>query len=68
MVDVAVEAKLGEAVRTGRPTPLTTSDLLAAMKSVRPSTREWFATARNHAVYANEGGTYDDILTYLRLK
>ncbi len=68
VVDRAVEGKLQEAIKTGRPTPLTTKDLLAAAKSVKPSTREWFATARNHAIYANQGGIYDDILEYLKLK
>ncbi|MBX3417425.1 MAG: AAA family ATPase [Pirellulaceae bacterium] len=68
VVDQAVEAKLQQAIKTGRPTPLSTGDLLAAVKQVRPSTKEWFATARNHALYANQGGTYDDILTYLKLK
>ena len=32
---------------------------------VKPSTREWFASARNHALYANQGGVYDDVLKYL---
>ena len=49
-------------------TPIVTADLLKAAKMVRPSTREWFATARNHALYANEGGLYDDILDYLKIK
>ena len=47
------------------PVPLTTKDLLAAAKSIKPSTSDWFATARNYALYANEGGLYDDILEYL---
>lgn len=68
VVDRAVEAKLQQAIKLGRPTPLTTKDLLAALKTVKSSTREWFATARNHAVYSNQGGTYDDILEYLKLK
>ncbi|MCG8651321.1 MAG: AAA family ATPase [Pirellulales bacterium] len=68
IVDRAVEVKLTEAVKTGRPKPITTKDLLAAVKAVRPSTREWFSTARNHALYANEGGLYDEILDYLKLK
>jgi hypothetical protein len=25
------------------------------------------ATARNHALYANQGGVYDDILKYMKL-
>ena len=68
VVERAIDAKLQEALKKGGLSPLTTKDLLAAIKLVRPSTKEWFATARNHALYANEGGTYDDVLTYLRLK
>lgn len=68
VVDRAIEAKLHEAVKTGMPKPITTKDLLAAMKNVRPSTGEWFSTARNHALYANEGGLYDEILDYLKVK
>jgi transitional endoplasmic reticulum ATPase len=34
---------------------------------LRPSTKEWFASARNYALYSNQGGTYDDILKYLKL-
>jgi hypothetical protein len=50
-----------------RPRPLTTRDLLAAAAGIRPSTQEWFATARNYALYANQGGLYDEILKYLKL-
>jgi transitional endoplasmic reticulum ATPase len=67
IVDVAVEAKLREAMKAGVPKPLTTKDLLAAAASVKPSTREWFATARNYALYSNQGGIYDDILKYLKI-
>ena len=68
VVDRAIEAKLHEAVKTGLPKPIVTKDLLTAAKDVRPSTREWFSTARNHALYANEGGLYDEILEYLNIK
>lgn len=68
VVDAAVEAKLHEALKTGKPKPLTTADLLAAIKTRKPTTLEWFATARNHALYANEGGDYDPILKYLGVK
>ncbi len=67
LVDAAVEDKLRDAMRTGRPSPLATRDLLASAKNIRPSTQEWFATARNYAVYSNQGGVYDDILKYLKL-
>ena len=68
VVDTAIEAKLKEAVKTGRPKPITTNDLMAAIKKTRPSTGEWFSTARNHALYSNEGGAYDPILDYLKIK
>ncbi len=67
VVDLAVEAKLREAMKAGVPKPLTTKDLLAAAGSVKPSTREWFSTARNYALYSNQGGIYDDVAKYLRL-
>jgi transitional endoplasmic reticulum ATPase len=68
MLDAAVESKLREAMTDNVPRPLTTKDLLSAAKGVRPSTKEWFATARNYAIYSNQGGLYDDILKYLRLQ
>ena len=67
VVDVAVEAKLAAAMKTGVPEPLTTKDLVRAAKSVKPSTKEWFGTAKNHALYANEGGQYDEVLAYLKM-
>ena len=54
-------------MKAGVPKPLTTKDLLAAAGSVKPSTREWFSTARNYALYSNQGGIYDDVAKYLRL-
>ncbi len=68
VVNEAVERKLQQAIQSGKPTPITTKDLLTACKQVRPSTKEWFATARNHALYSNQGGVYDDILQYLKIK
>jgi transitional endoplasmic reticulum ATPase len=67
VVDQAIEAKLKEAMKAGIPKPLTTKDLVSAAGGVRPSTKEWFSTARNYALYSNQGGTYDDILKYLKM-
>ena len=68
VVDAAVEAKLHEALRTGKPKPIGTNDLLAAAKTRKATTLEWFSTARNHALYSNQGGDYDAILQYLGVK
>jgi AAA+ superfamily predicted ATPase len=67
VVDLAVEHKLREAMKDGIPKPLTTKDLTAAAGQIKPSIKEWFATARNYALYSNQGGTYDDILKYLKM-
>jgi SpoVK/Ycf46/Vps4 family AAA+-type ATPase len=67
VVDVAVEKKLQEAMKAGAPKPLTTKDLAGAAGTLKATTREWFATARNYALYSNQGGIYDDILQYLKL-
>ncbi len=68
LVDRAVERKLHEAMRMNKLAPLTTLDLLSVLKETRTTTREWFDSARNYAVYSNEGGLYDDILTYLKIR
>lgn len=68
VVDLAIEEKLRDAMRAGVPTPLTTKDLQAAIKKQKPTTKEWFATARNYALYSNQGGVYDDILDYMKLR
>jgi SpoVK/Ycf46/Vps4 family AAA+-type ATPase len=68
VVDLAIEDKLKDAMRQGLPLPLATKDLLAAAKKVKPSTRDWFATARNYTLYSNEGGLYDDVKPWLDLR
>jgi SpoVK/Ycf46/Vps4 family AAA+-type ATPase len=67
VVDVAIEKKLQEAMKAGVPKPLTTRDLADAASRVKPSAREWFSTARNYAIYSNQGGLYDDIIKYMKL-
>lgn len=68
LVDDAVERKIADAMKDGIPKPITTRDLERSLKEIKPSTSDWFATARNYAVYANEGGLYDDIIKYLKIK
>jgi SpoVK/Ycf46/Vps4 family AAA+-type ATPase len=67
VVDVTVENKLREAMKSGVPSPIRTKDLIASVGGLRATTREWFATAKNYALYSNQGGVYDDIVKYLKL-
>jgi len=68
LVDIATEEKLEASMQAGSIQPIQTKDLLKAAKQHRPTTAEWFATARNYALYANESGLYDDILKYMKIK
>ncbi|MEO1262734.1 MAG: AAA family ATPase [Bacteroidota bacterium] len=68
IIDIAIESKLEESMKKGKPLPIETSDLLSAAKKHRATTKEWFQTAKNYALFANEAGLYDDILDYLKIK
>lgn len=67
LVDLSIEAKLTESIKRGiPPQPITGKDLGRAAKNHKPTTTEWFSTARNYALYANEGGLYDDVLKWVK--
>lgn len=66
--DMAIERSLARAMQEGRVIPLTTDDLIKAAKDVKPSTRAWFESAKNYAIYSNQGGFYDDVLEFLGIK
>jgi AAA+ superfamily predicted ATPase len=66
--DAAVESVLESALEAGRVIPVTQKHLVRAAKEHRPTTQAWFESAKNYALYANQGGYYDDILEYLGLK
>jgi SpoVK/Ycf46/Vps4 family AAA+-type ATPase len=62
--ELALEASLtGEAIQ-----PITAAHFKRAIKDVRPSIRAWLETAKNHALYSNDGGIYDELLDYLRAR
>ena len=67
LIDTAVEEKLRQSLKSGKVEKITTKDIIGVIKRVRPSTREWFNTARNYALYSNTSGIYDDIKDYLKL-
>lgn len=66
LVEAAAEAALTESLRGGAVRPIRGTDLQAAAKRIRPTTLEWFASAKNFATYANEAGQYDDVLEYIK--
>lgn len=68
IIDIAIESKLESSFTDGIPKPIDTKDLYNAIKKHKPSTQEWFMTAKNFAMFANDTGLYDDILNYLKIR
>ncbi len=66
--DAATEDALTLAMKEGRVVPIQNKMLQAAAKRLQPTTAPWFESARNYALYANQSGQYDEILTFLGLK
>lgn len=66
--DTAVERSLAQAMKQGQVVPITQRDLIEVAKSIRPSTQAWFESAKNYALYSNQGGFYNDVLAFLGIK
>lgn len=66
LCESAAEYAMADSIRRGEVRMIEQRDFDRALKDVRPSTRPWFATARNVAMFANESGAYDDLVAYLK--
>lgn len=62
----AAELAMEDSLNSGTVRPIRQSDLIRAVENVRPSVGPWFQLARNYALYANEGGLYDEVLVYMQ--
>lgn len=65
--DLATEEVLNHAMKTGKVIPLSTKDLIKAAARHKPTTKAWFESAKNYAMYSNQSGFYDDVLKHLGL-
>lgn len=66
LCESAAELAMEDSLMTGKVRPISQEDFKRALKDIKPSVRPWFDTARNYALFANEGGAYDELLKYLR--
>jgi SpoVK/Ycf46/Vps4 family AAA+-type ATPase len=66
LFESAAELAMEDSLTSGRARPIGMNDFKKALKEIKPSTRAWFEIARNYAMFSNDGGTYDDLLDYLR--
>ena len=66
VAESATDRAMADATARGALCPVNRGHIEAALGEVRPSTVEWFETARRYAKYADEAGTYDEVLAYLQ--
>jgi SpoVK/Ycf46/Vps4 family AAA+-type ATPase len=66
--EMAAELAMEESLATGNTRAIEQRDIERALKQAQPSTTAWFQVAYNYAMFANEGGAYDDLLAYIRKK
>ena len=66
LCELAAERALLDSARSGTVRLIGMDDFDAASRELRPSIGPWLDTARNVAQFANESGSYDDLLAYLR--
>ena len=64
--ETGAERALMDSASSGTVRMIGMDDLTAAVAEVRPSLSAWFDTARNVALFANDGGLYDDLVAYMR--
>jgi SpoVK/Ycf46/Vps4 family AAA+-type ATPase len=66
LCESATEAAMEQAYQRGEIVPVESAHFDAALRTVRPSTRPWFETAGNYAMFANKDGQYDDLMQYMK--
>jgi len=65
-VETAAELAMASSLAAGVVEPISMGEITQAVRGIQPSTTAWFETARNFAMFANEGGAYDELLAYMR--
>jgi SpoVK/Ycf46/Vps4 family AAA+-type ATPase len=65
LVETAADEAIAASLEQAAEVPIRQAHFVAALESLRPTTSEWLATARNYARYANEAGQYDEVLAFL---
>lgn len=66
LVELATEQAILETMKKGTTQPITQKHLEQAAKKLNATTLEWLASAKNYAMYSNQGGTYDELNEYFK--
>lgn len=66
--NTAAEYAMHDSITSGEVRMMRQVDFDRALTEIRPSTGTWLDAARNVAMFANTGGDYDPLVTYLRAR
>jgi AAA+ superfamily predicted ATPase len=66
LCESASEFAMHDSITSGTVRMIEQRDFDRALRDVRPTVGSWFSTARNVALFANEGGVYDELAAYLK--
>jgi len=66
IVKDAVESALERSMESGRIEPISREDLSRACQGRKPTTLEWFATAKNYATFSDANKEYQVVLDYMK--
>jgi SpoVK/Ycf46/Vps4 family AAA+-type ATPase len=62
----SAERALLRSIESNQVHPVSLTDVQEQLRRTTSSAAEWLATARNYARYSNEGGQYDELVSYLK--
>ena len=60
------EAIIEEILESGEELTIDQIALVEEIKRSKPTTLEWFSSAKNVVEYANENGIYDELAFYMK--
>lgn len=66
LCEAAAELAMMDSIRSGKPGMLTMKHVLTAHKSIRPSVRGWYETAKNVVAFSDRAGEFDELREHMR--
>ncbi|WP_394223953.1 tetratricopeptide repeat protein [Alteromonas gracilis] len=62
----AIEQVFEESLESGNVRGVENEDFQIPLKEVKPSTKGWFESARNYALFSNDNGNFNELLAYIK--
>ncbi len=66
LVRDAVELALERSMEAGEIQPVNDKDMKTSLKAKKPTTLDWFATAKNYATFSDVNKDYENVLAYIK--